>query len=107
MPRSGAPGPTRCRGCSPWSTSASTPLARDAWAARLPALRRYRRESAPWLDVLTRHRQTLDEIRALSGPSPDRLAALNLALTRLAPLLKTLEVPADARGAHAAMLGAL
>jgi hypothetical protein len=82
-------------------------LARDAFATRLPALRRYRRDTAPWLDLLTRHRQTLDDIRALSGPSPDRLAALNLALARLAPLLKTLDVPADARSAHASMLGAL
>jgi hypothetical protein len=82
-------------------------LARDAWAARAPELRRYQRASSPWLDLLARHRQTLDEIRALSGPSPDRLAALNLAIARLAPLLKTLDVPADARGAHASMIGAL
>ena len=50
---------------------------------------------------------TLDQIRALSGPSIDRLAAFDLALARLAPLLKTVAVPADARGAHAAMLGAI
>ena len=82
-------------------------LARDQWASRLPALRRYRRDVAPWLDLLAAHRPTLDQIRALSGPSIDRLAAFDLALARLSPLLKTLAVPADARGAHAAMLGAI
>ena len=82
-------------------------LARDQWASRLPALRRYRRDVAPWLDLLAAQRSTLDQIRALSGPSTDRLAAFDLALARLAPLLKTLVVPADARGAQAALLGAL
>jgi hypothetical protein len=82
-------------------------LAHDQWASRVPALRRYRRDIAPWLDLLAAHRPTLEQIRALSGPSIDRLAAFDLALARLAPLLKTLAVPPDARGAHAAMLGAI
>ncbi len=82
-------------------------LARDHWAGRVPALRRYRREVAPWLELLAEHRRTLDEIRALSGPSTDRLSAFNLGLARLAPLLKTVGVPGDARAAHAAMLGAI
>ena len=82
-------------------------LARDQWASRAPALRRYRRDAAPWLDLLAAHRSTLDQIRALSGPSIDRLAAFDLALARLAPLLKTVVVPTDARAAHAAMLGAI
>ena len=82
-------------------------LARDQWASRVPALRRYRRDVAPWLDLFAAHRPALDQIRALSGPSIDRLAAFDLALARLAPLLKTVAVPADARGAHAAMLGAI
>ena len=82
-------------------------LARDQWASRVPALRRYRRDVAPWLDLFVAHRAALDQIRALSGPSIDRLATFDLALARLAPLLKTLAVPADARGAHAAMLGAI
>ncbi len=82
-------------------------LARDQWASRVPDLRRYRRDVAPWLDLFVEHRRTLDEIRALSGPSIARLAAFNLALARLAPLLKTVTVPGDARAAHAAMLGAI
>jgi hypothetical protein len=82
-------------------------LARDQWATRVPALRRYRRDVAPWLDLFAAHRPSLDQIRALSGPSIDRLAAFDLALSRLAPFLKTVTVPADARGAHAAMLGAI
>jgi hypothetical protein len=82
-------------------------LARDQWASRVPALRQYRRDVAPWLDLLALHRPTLDQIRALSGPPIDRLAAFDLALARLAPLLKTLVVPADARGVQAAMLGAI
>jgi hypothetical protein len=82
-------------------------LARDQWASRVTDLRRYRRDVAPWLELLGQHRRTLDEIRALSGPSIDRLGAFNLGLTRLAPLLKTVQVPAEARGAHAAMLGAI
>ena len=82
-------------------------LARDQWASRAPALRRYRRDVAPWLDLFAAHRPSLDQIRTVSGPSIDRLAAFDLALARLAPLLKTVAVPADARGAHAAMLGAI
>ncbi len=82
-------------------------LARDQWAGRAPALRRYRRDVAPWFELLAAHRRTLEAIRTLSGPPTDRLAALDLSLARLAPLLKTIEVPADARAAHAAMLGAL
>jgi hypothetical protein len=82
-------------------------LARDQWASRVPSLRRYRRDVAPWAELLVEHRRTLDAIRALSGPPIDRLAALNLSLARLAPLLKTIDVPADARAAHAALLGAL
>jgi hypothetical protein len=82
-------------------------LARDQWASRAPALRRYRRDVAPWSALLAEHRRTLEAIRTLSGPPIDRLAALDLSLARLAPLLKTIAVPADARAAHAAMLGAL
>ena len=82
-------------------------LARDHWDGRLPSLRRYRRDVAPWLDLLAQHRRSLDDIRALSGPSADRLSALNLALARLAPLLKTVQVPAEAGAVHASMLGAL
>jgi hypothetical protein len=48
-----------------------------------------------------------DDIRVLSGPPVDRLTAFNLALARLAPLLKTVDVPNEARAAHASMLGAL
>ena len=82
-------------------------LARDQWASRAPAVRRYRRDVAPWSRLLTEHGPTLEAIRALSGPPIDWLAALNLSLARLAPLLKTIDVPADASAAHAAMLGAL
>jgi hypothetical protein len=82
-------------------------LARDQWARRAPGLRPYRREVAPWEDLFVEHRRTLDAIRALSGPPIDRLTAFNLALARLAPLLKTLDVPGDARAAHAALIGAI
>ncbi len=82
-------------------------LARDQWASRAPGLRRYRREVAPWLALFTEHRRTLEAIRTLSGPPVDRLTAFNLALSRLAPLLKTLDVPVEARAAHAAMIGAI
>ena len=73
-------------------------LARDQ-SAVAPALRRYRRDVAPWLTLFVEHRRTLDAIRALSGPSIDRLAAFNLALARLSPLLKTTRRPGGcARG---------
>ena len=45
-------------------------LARDQWASRAPALRRYQREVAPWLQVLYQHRRTLTDIKALAGPAP-------------------------------------
>jgi hypothetical protein len=82
-------------------------LARDQWASRVPGLRRYRRDVAPWLALFVEHRGTLEAIRTLSGPSIDRLTAFDLALARLAPLLRTIDVPGDAGAAHAAMLGAI
>jgi hypothetical protein len=82
-------------------------LARDRWASRAPALRRYQREVGPWVDLLTRHRRLLDEIRTLSGPPPDRLAAFDLAVGRLAPLLRTVTVPPEAQAIHASVVGAI
>lgn len=82
-------------------------LARDQWAGRAPVLRRYRRDIAPWVDLLAQHRATLDAIRALSGPSLERLHAFELALDRLAPILRTVEVPVEARGTHAGIVGAV
>ena len=68
-----------------------------AGAAPLPARRRALARSP------RRAPATLEEISALPGPAPDRLAAFDLALARLAPLLKTLDVPAEARGVHASI----
>jgi hypothetical protein len=82
-------------------------LARDRWAARAPALRRYEREIAPWLTLLTHHRDALEAIRTLSGPPTETLSAFDAALGRLAPLLRTVSVPPDAQAIHASMLGAI
>jgi hypothetical protein len=82
-------------------------LARDQWAGRAPVLRRYRRDIAPWVDLFAEHRRTLDAIRALSGPPVERLRAFDAALDRLAPLLRTLDVPVEARAAHAGIIGAI
>lgn len=82
-------------------------LARDQWAGRAPVIRRYRRDIAPWIDLLAEHRRTLDAIRALSGPSIERLRTFEAGLDRLAPILKTVQVPAEARGTHAGIVGAL
>jgi hypothetical protein len=82
-------------------------LARDQWLSRSAVLRRYRRDVTPWLDLLAEHRRTLEDIKALAGPAPERLAAVQRAMTRLAPLLKTVDVPAEARGVHASIVGAL
>jgi hypothetical protein len=82
-------------------------LARDQWATRAAVLRHYRRDVTPWFDLLAEHRRTLEEIKALAGPAPERLAAVQRALARLAPLLKSVDVPVEARAVHASIIGAL
>lgn len=82
-------------------------LARDQWLSRSAVLRRYRRDVTPWLDLLAEHRRTLEDIKALAGPAPERLAAMQRAMTRLSPLLRTVDVPAEARAVHASIIGAL
>jgi len=82
-------------------------LARDQWLARSAVLRRYRRDVTPWLDLLAEHRRTLEDIKALAGPAPERLAAVQRAMSRLSPLLRTVDVPSEARAVHASIVGAL
>ena len=58
-PRSAAPGPRPSQGLlalvdARLDAARRLQLARDQWASRVPALRRYRRDVAPWLDAVRR-----------------------------------------------------
>lgn len=82
-------------------------LARDQWAARLPALRAYRDAVEPASDLLRRGRDVLQDIRALAGPPIERLSALLHRVGRVAPVIRSIPVPAEARPVHASILHAL
>ena len=83
-------------------------LARDQWASRVPALRRYRRDVAPWLDLFAAHRA---DARPRSARCRGRRSTASPPSTwrwrGWRRCSRPLAVPADARGAHAAMLGAI
>jgi hypothetical protein len=81
-------------------------LARDQWALKSNAFRRYRSIVASPLDLLRRAQAPLNDIRALAGPSADTLTDLGRRLDRQQPGLRTMFVPADLRGAHASLVSA-
>jgi hypothetical protein len=82
-------------------------LARDRYAARLPALRAFREEVAPIVGVLTGGRRVLADIKALAGPTSGRLSRFIEALEGRTTALRRLPVPEEARGAHASLASAV
>ena len=81
-------------------------LARDRFAARLPALRAFREGVAPIVSTLAGGRGVLADIKTLAGPSAGRLSGFIGALDGRATALRRLPVPAEAQGAHASLASA-
>jgi hypothetical protein len=82
-------------------------LARDQWMARAPALRAYRDAVRPALERLRDARALLADIRTLAGPPAVPLATFLRQLDALAPFVRAITVPDEAREAHAALQSAL
>lgn len=75
-------------------------LARDAWAMRGPARRAYRDAIDASLIQLRRSTRWLEDIRALAGPPPSALHALDVRLTAVVRALARVRAPAELDGAH-------
>lgn len=76
-------------------------LARDAWAMRGPALRRYRHAVEPAIAQVRRTKAWLEDIRALAGPAPSALSTIEHRMAGVARTLKRVTPPVEAEGAHA------
>jgi len=82
-------------------------LARDAWAIRREGLVEYQRRIRPAIDRLRRSSAGLEQIRQLSGPSPDALTPLAARVTESWRELKNVRPPAEAEAVHNLLVSAL
>jgi len=81
-------------------------LARDRWAMRLPALRRYRAGLAAPLALLRDIEGPLTDIKDLSGSPQSSLALIRRQVRRMLDLLGGLTPPEEVRAAHALLVSA-
>jgi hypothetical protein len=82
-------------------------LARDAWVLRRDGLADYERRIRAAVDRLRKATPGLEQIRQLSGPSPDALAPLAARLTDGWRDLKNVRPPAEAEAVHNLLVSAL
>jgi hypothetical protein len=82
-------------------------LARDNWAGRAEAWRRYHLAVAEPLAIMLASRDVLDQIRRLAGPSRVRLDQLTVRVTQAAMLIAQLVVPAEGAEAHGLLKNAI
>jgi hypothetical protein len=82
-------------------------LARDNWAGRADAWRRYRAAVAEPLAIMVASRDVLDQIRRLAGPSRVRLDQLTARVTQASTLVAQLVVPAETAEAHGLLRNAI
>lgn len=76
-------------------------LAQDQWLLRVDRLRAYQRASSSSVTTLTRAHKSLDDIRALAGPSPARLRPMMEQLARESRILSRLDPPVELAAIHA------
>jgi hypothetical protein len=76
-------------------------LAQDQWLLRIERLRAYAHASAGHVDALSASTQSLDDIRSLAGPAPQRLRILAERLGRAARHLANLTPPDELAAVHA------
>ena len=81
-------------------------LARDRWAARLPALRQYRAAMASSSTILRGIERPLDDIKELSGSSSATLALVQSEVARALGLMGQIAAPEEGRDAHALLISA-
>ncbi|HXG89597.1 MAG TPA: hypothetical protein VNJ02_14805 [Vicinamibacterales bacterium] len=76
-------------------------LVHDQWLIRVAAVRAYKRTSAALVQTLTHAHEGLDDIRALAGPSPERLRVLARQLSRAGRRLAIINAPPEVSAVHA------
>ena len=81
-------------------------LQRDQWLLRQSAYREYQRSVGSSLLLLVKNQNSLESIRTLQGPPPDRLLALRQQLSGGAARLERLRTPEYLRSTHELLVGA-
>jgi hypothetical protein len=81
-------------------------LQRDQWLLRQSAYREYQRSVGSSLLLLVKNQNSLEAIRTLEGPPPDRLLALRQQLSGGAARLERLRTPDYLRSTHELLVGA-
>jgi hypothetical protein len=81
-------------------------LQRDQWLLRQSAYREYQRSVGSSLLLLVKNQNSLEAIRGLEGPPPDRLLALRQQLSGGAARLERLRTPDYLRSTHELLVGA-
>jgi hypothetical protein len=81
-------------------------LQRDQWLLRQSAYREYQRSVGSSLLLLVKNQNSLEAIRTLEGPPPQRLLALRQQLSGGAARLERLRTPDYLRSTHELLVGA-
>jgi hypothetical protein len=81
-------------------------LQRDQWLLRQSAYREYQKSVGSSLLLLVKNQNSLEAIRALEGPPPDRLLALRQQLSGGAARLERLRTPDYLQSTHELLVGA-
>jgi hypothetical protein len=81
-------------------------LQRDQWLLRQSAYREYQRSVGASLLLLVKNQNSLEAIRDLEGPAPDRLLALRQQLSGGAARLERLRTPDYLQSTHELLVGA-
>jgi hypothetical protein len=76
-------------------------LAHDQWLLRVERVRAYQQTAMPYVRSLIEAREGLDDIRAMAGPTPQRLTTLGVHLSREARRFALIEAPAEIEAVHA------
>jgi hypothetical protein len=81
-------------------------LQRDQWLLRQSAYREYQKSVGSSLLLLVKNQNSLEAIRTLEGPPPDRLLALRQQLSGGAARLERLRTPDYLQSTHELLVGA-
>jgi hypothetical protein len=81
-------------------------LAHDQWLLSEGRMRAYRRAALPYIQALIDRKASLDDIKLLAGPAPQRLHPLARDLERNRRLLALLDPPPVLAAVHAALRSA-
>lgn len=82
-------------------------LARDRYALRAPALKRYRVAIRTPMDLFAQLKPSLEGVKALSGSAPGTLNALQRSVARILKLAAAIAPPDELVAAHALLVSAV